>query len=134
MLEIFMPIKTIKDGIKKFFGKNEDPEYIEIDLGHESKKNKILVKPFILKKFDDVNEILNVLREGFAIAVIDIRPLKQKDIIELKRAIAKIKKTADALEGDVAGFGENMIIVTPSFAEIFKPPKAVAPPKNMDMY
>lgn len=77
----------------------------------------------VLKQFDDVNEILNNLREGYTIAVIDINPLKKKDMIELKRAIAKIKKTADALEGDVAGFGESTIIVTPNFAEIYKPQK-----------
>lgn len=98
----------------------EDPEYIEIDLGQEIKKSKILVKPFILRKFEDVNDILNSLREGYTIGIIDIKPLKGKDIIELKRAIAKIKKTADALEGSIAGFGENVIIVTPQFAEIYK--------------
>jgi len=116
-----MPFEKIKEGISRFFGKETGEEYVEIDLGGEAKKNKVVVRPFILKKYDDINEILNVLREGYAIAVIDIRPLKQKDIIELKRAIAKIKKTAEALEGDIAGFGETTIIVTPSFAEIYKP-------------
>jgi len=118
-----MPLQKIKEGLSKIFGKNQEEEYIEVDLGQEVKKNKVVIRPFILRKFDDAAEILNVIREGYAIAVIDIRPLKQKDIIELKRAIAKIKKTADALEGDVAGFGENIIIVTPSFAEIHKPRK-----------
>ena len=46
-----------------------------------------------------------------------------KDIIELKRSVAKIKKTIEALEGEIAGFGENIIIVTPSFAEIHKAPE-----------
>jgi SepF-like predicted cell division protein (DUF552 family) len=108
------------DSIKKAFGGEEDPEYIEIDLGKEVKKSKVLVRPFILKSFEDVNSILNTLREGYTIAVIDIKPLRVKDIIELKRAISKIKKTADALEGSIAGFGENIIIVTPQFADIHK--------------
>ncbi len=116
-----MPIKSIKDGIVKLFGKEAEPEYIEIDLGQESKKSKILIRPFILRQFEEVNLILNSLREGYTIAVIDISPLKKKDIIELKRAIAKIKKTADALEGQIAGFGESIIIVAPNFAEIYKP-------------
>lgn len=107
--------------IKKMFGgKPSDSEYVEIDIGKESKKAKILIKPFILKKFEDVNEVLNSLREGYTIAVIDIKPLKSKDIIEVKRAISKIKKTTDALEGSIAGFGDGIIIVTPSFAEIAK--------------
>ncbi|MEM0465808.1 MAG: cell division protein SepF [Candidatus Pacearchaeota archaeon] len=110
--------------IKRAFmgGKSsDDSEYIEIDLGKEVKKSKILVRPFVLKTFEDVTPILNSLREGYTIAVIDIKQLRQKDIIELKRAISKIKKTTDALEGSIAGFGENIIIVTPSFADIYKP-------------
>jgi len=110
------------DSLKKAFGGNEEQEeYIEIDLGREMKKAKVIVRPFVLKSFEDVTPILNSLREGYTIAVIDIKHLRAKDIIELKRAISKIKKTADALEGNIAGFGENMIIVTPQFAEIHKP-------------
>ena len=108
------------DTIKRVFSSQEEPEYIEIDLGKEIKKAKIIVKPFVLRSFEDVNSILNSLREGYTIAVIDIKPLRSKDIIELKRTISKIKKTADALEGSIAGFGENIIIVTPQFAEIHR--------------
>lgn len=110
--------------IKRAFGggrSTDDSDYIEIDLGKEVKKSKVLVRPFILKTFDDITPVLNSLREGYTIAVIDIRQLRQKDVIELKRAISKIKKTTDALEGNIAGFGENMIIVTPAFADIYKP-------------
>ena len=32
-----------------------------------------MVRTFILKSFEDVNEILNSLREGYTIAVIDIK-------------------------------------------------------------
>lgn len=110
------------NNLKKVFGIEEEPEYIEIDLGREVKKAKVLVRPFVLKTFEDVGPIINSLREGYTIAVIDIKPLRAKDIIELKRAISKIKKTADALEGSIAGFGENVIIATPPFADIHKNP------------
>jgi len=105
---------------KAFSSSNNDTEYIEIDLGKEVKKAKILVRPFVLKSYEDVNVILNSLREGYTIAIIDIKPLRSKDLIELKRAISKIKKTTDALEGGIAGFGENIIIATPQFADIYK--------------
>ena len=55
----------------------------------------------------------------------------------MKRAIAKIKKTVDAIEGQIAGFGENVIIVTPKFAEIHKAPqqaKASKPDFISDSY
>jgi SepF-like predicted cell division protein (DUF552 family) len=113
------------DKIKKAFsgpiaGEDLGDEYLEIDLGKEEEENKIFVKLFQLKDYEDVSEILNALREGYTIAIIDIKILRQKDSIELKRAISKIKKTADALEGSIAGFGENTVIVTPSFAKIHK--------------
>ncbi len=122
-----MVLKRLKEGFSKVFsGESQDPEYIELDLGQEAKKNKVIVRSFILKKFEDVTPILAALREGYTIAIVDIKILKGKDIIELKRAIAKIKKTADALEGSIAGFGENTIVITPSFAEIYKLPPGKA--------
>lgn len=108
--------------IKKFFGGSDSSDdYVEIDLDSlEPKQNKVLVKPFVLRSFEDITDILNSLRDGYTIAVIDIKPLKTKDIIELKRSVAKIKKTIEALEGSIAGFGDNTIIATPSFAKIHR--------------
>jgi len=116
-----MVFDRIKKGFSDAFSGAEDPEYIEIDLGREMRKAKVIVRPFVLRCFEDVTPILNSLREGYTIGIIDIKQLRAKDVIELKRAISKIKKTADALEGNIAGFGENTIIVTPQFAEIYKP-------------
>ena len=111
--------------LKKMFGKENTEDYVEIDLNStEPRDSKVIVKPFVLRQFDDINEILNSVREGYTIAVIDIKILKSKDIIELKRAISKIKKTVDAIEGSIAGFGENIIIATPKFAQIHKAPTA----------
>ena len=100
---------------------SEAEDYIEIDLDQEEQKNKVMVKIFVLKNYDDVNAILDALRQGYTIAIIDFKVLKQKDPIELKRAVSKIKKTVDALEGSIVGH-ENIVIVTPSFAQIHKEP------------
>jgi SepF-like predicted cell division protein (DUF552 family) len=122
--------------LKRMFGKTENTEdYVEIDLKQDvQKKEKIRVRPFTLKKYDDVSDILEALRDGYSIAVIDIRPLKSKDIIELKRAITKIKKTVDALEGSIAGFGDHSIIATPEFAEVFKAPAKVEKKDDFSFY
>ena len=113
------------DKIKRAFsskgrGDEFNEEYIEIDLGKKEHDSKIFVKLFTLKDYDSVNDILNALREGYTIVIVDIKTLRQKDSIELKRAVSKIKKTVDALEGNIAGFGENIVIATPSFAKIQK--------------
>lgn len=104
------------DRFKKMMGRDEEfsPDFIEIDLEQEKSDSKVLIKTFTLKVYEDINPILNALREGYTIAVIDIKILKSKDVVELKRAISKIKKTVEALEGKIAGFGENTVIATPS--------------------
>ena len=129
------------DKIRRAFSSSDSDEfsedYLEIDLGNETKKddNKVLVKLFVLKSYDDVTNILDSLREGYTIAIIDIKHLKKKDSIELKRAISKIKKTTDALEGSIAGFGESTVIVTPSFARIEKEAeKFKDPSRKFDTY
>lgn len=110
--------------LKKIFGKESSDEYIEIDLNNaQPKENKIIVKPFILKQYDDTNDILNAVREGYTIAIVDIKTLKTKDVVELKRAVSKLKKTVDASEGSIAGFGEHILIITPKFAEIHRAPQ-----------
>ena len=97
-------------------GKDDDfsTEFITIDSEQDKSDSKVLIKTFVLRVYEDINPILNALREGYTIAVIDIKTLKSKDVVELKRAISKIKKTVEALEGKIAGFGENTVIATPS--------------------
>ena len=103
----------------------KEGDYLEI--GPETSaggKKKVIVKTFYLDEFEDIKEILDDLREGATIALINIKPLKDKDIIELKRAINKIKKTTDAIEGEIAGFGEDYIVVVPAFARIHRSKQA----------
>jgi SepF-like predicted cell division protein (DUF552 family) len=121
-----MVFKKIRDAFSSPRGGQVDEDYLEIDLEQERKENKVLVKLFMLKDYEDTNHILSALREGYTIAIIDIRILKKKDPIELKRAVSKIKKTAEALEGSIAGFGD-VVVVTPSFATI---PKEVEKPRE----
>jgi len=99
-------------------------EYIEIggDFVEESAA-QIIVRPFTIEDFSDVKPVLDSIREGYTIALLNIKPLKEKDLIELKRVINKLKKTADAIDGDIAGFGDDYIVVTPGFARIFRPKK-----------
>lgn len=130
-----MVFDKLRKALSGSINADEDNEYLEIDLEQEKKENKVLVKLFSLKNYEDVNDILSALREGYTIAIIDIKVLRQKDSIELKRAISKIKKTTDALEGTIAGFGENMVIVTPSFAKIHKEEEKPKPEKDkFDVY
>ena len=127
-------MKKILSKIRNVFSSPEDYEeaekeavehiegdYVEIDSSAIKKtKAKVIVKTYFLEDFENVKNILDDLRAGDTIALINIKPLKEKDIIELKRSINKLKKTCDAIEGEIAGFGEDYIVVTPSFAKIHR--------------
>ncbi len=94
--------------------------YVELDTDHEDIQSKVVVRPFVLNDFEDVKPILDSMREGHTICLVNIKALKDRDLVELKRAINKLKKTSDAVDGEIAGFGEDYIVVTPSFASIYK--------------
>jgi len=98
----------------------QETGYVELENDGEISKSKVLVRPFLLEDFDDVKPVLDSLREGYTIALVNIRPLKDKDLVELKRAINKLKKTTDAIEGEIAGFGDDFLVITPSFASIYR--------------
>ncbi len=112
---------TIKDWGFEDLESEGGEEYLELDTSKDHDRgSKIVVRPFIIEDFSDIKPILDSLREGYTIAIVNIKPLKDKDLVELKRAINKLKKTTDALDGDIAGFGDDYLIITPNFAEIYR--------------
>lgn len=99
----------------------ERADYVEVQQETPKEdKSRVMVRPFVIEEFEDIKEILDVLREGTTIALVNIKPLKDKDLVELKRAISKLRKTCEAIEGDIAGFGEDYIVAVPYFAKIHR--------------
>lgn len=120
-------MKKVFDSIReKFSNQDVEPEeaeeeYVELNTESDSStQSRIVVRPFVINDFSDVKQVLEVLRNGYTIALVNIKPLKEKDLVEVKRAINKLKKTCDAIEGDIAGFGDDYLVVTPSFAQIHR--------------
>jgi SepF-like predicted cell division protein (DUF552 family) len=98
-----------------------EDEYLELDASYDTGGNRqVVVRPFDIEDFSDIKPILDALRDGHTIALVNIRPLKDKDLVELKRAINKLKKTCDAIDGDIAGFGDDYIVATPNFAYVHR--------------
>ena len=110
-----------------------EDEYVELNTDAEGGvSSKIIVRSFVLEDFSDVKQVLEVLREGYTICLLNIGPLREKDIVELKRAVNKVKKTVEAINGDIAGFGEDYIVVAPSFAQIYRSPDQQETNKSLD--
>lgn len=122
-----MVFKKFKDRIFSKVGvpseHEEEDSFVELNNSTSRRDNKIQVQFFELREFSDVKAIIDSVREGYTISLVNIAPLKERDGSELKRAVEKIKKTIDVSEGDIKGFGNDWLIVVPSFAEIVKTSK-----------
>lgn len=99
-----------------------DDDYVELDTAQASERRPdTMVRPFTVEEFKDVKEIINVFREGRTICLLDISRLKRQDMMELKRLINKLKKTVDAVNGEIAGVGGgDQVIVVPSHITIHR--------------
>jgi SepF-like predicted cell division protein (DUF552 family) len=130
-MSFFSKIKDAMGGeTSEILRETEEEGYVELGTEEGSSESKINVRPFVLQDFESIKPILESLREGHTVALINIKALKDKDLVELKRAINKLKKTCDAIEGDIAGFGDDWIAAVPTFARIHRVKKDEAVPKK----
>jgi len=131
-MSFFSKIKDAMGGdTSEVLRETEEEGYVELGTEEGSSESKITVRPFILQDFESIKPILEALRDGHTVALVNIRALKEKDLVELKRAINKLKKTCDAIEGDIAGFGDDWIAAVPAFAKIHRA-KPEVPKKKVE--
>lgn len=108
----------------KWFSKSSEDsgskldEYKEIDLSEYETENE--VKMYVkFGKISEINELPTVKREVFEgnIVILDVSLLKNDEIV-MKRLIRELKMIVEDINGDIAGIGENYIVVTPRFIKI----------------
>jgi SepF-like predicted cell division protein (DUF552 family) len=94
-----------------------EDEFVELDAEVSEKDQKVVVRAETLKEFDDVEDVQEHLRNDHIVWV-NIKPLKNREMSRLKRAVKRLKKTVKAVDGDIAGVDEDWVVVTPSYARI----------------
>ena len=104
----------------EFSESKDSEEFIEIEPVSNNLQTQLTVRYYTLTDFEDVKNILTDLREGYTVSFIKIKPLKEKNLNELRRAIDKIKKTCFALEGEVVGFDEDWVVAVPSYVKVHR--------------
>lgn len=102
-----------------------EEDFVELDAKMTEQNQKVVVRAETLREFDDVEKVQDQLRNNRIIWV-NIKPLKQKDMSKLKRAVKRLKKTVRSVDGDIAGVDEDWIVVTPGYAEIERTSENVA--------
>ena len=95
---------------------------MELDAEVENRDEKVVIRAETLQELDDIEEVQEHLRNDHIVWV-NIGPLKNRDMADLKRAIKRLKKTIRAIDGDMAGVDESYILTCPEYAEIARSTK-----------
>ena len=107
----------------KLFKKREDEtaegqaeELAELSAPEEqTSQTQIMIEK--IEMLADADRIIKKVRSG-NIVIARIKELKEQNLDELKHAISKIRTSTSVWNGDIAGVGDEFIIVTPSSAKI----------------
>ena len=103
--------------LDKIFGQDE-VDYLEQTYQDKNIDRKVKIRIFNLESVDNINEIVCLLRENKTIALINIKPMKDKDFLGLKVVMNRLKKHADAMSVDIAGLSEDWVVMVPNIASI----------------
>lgn len=99
----------------KILGKPGEDNYTEVDLGQFEEIGGSPEKMLRVAELDKIEILPEIKQEVYAgnIILIDISRLK-RDKAALDRAIGELKKSADDVAGDIAGVGDDLVVVVPS--------------------
>jgi len=98
----------------RFIGRPGEEDYADVDLGQFE---DVSGSPEIMMRFADLGriEVLPEIRQEVYsgnIMLIDITLMK-RDKAALDRAIGELKKAAEDVSGDIAGIGDDLVVIVP---------------------
>jgi SepF-like predicted cell division protein (DUF552 family) len=106
----------------KMFRKDEpenEEEFIEIESETEGERRRVNIKIENLNDYRDIDNIQRLVREG-NIVFLRIKRMKERDLGELKRSIERLRRATTSMNGDIVGVDEEFLILTPSFAKVYR--------------
>ena len=69
-----------------------------------------------IQKYEDIKDFTDYVYGG-NVLVLDFTPIAEEEVI-LKRITNDLKKLAEEINGDIAGIGNNLMIVSPCDVKI----------------
>jgi len=101
--------------------KESSDQYVEVIPTQKAEEVKIYVRVFRIKDPSEVKAVVDSLRERNYIVFVDISGLNtNKDLVEVKRVVSRIKSVVDAIGGDIAAVNKDWIIATPPYVRIWR--------------
>ena len=103
----------------KLIGKSSEQDYIEVDLSQFEEprgSNEIILRVAEMGRIEVLPEVKQEIYNG-NIVLADIAGLK-RDKAALDRAIGELKKAVEDVSGDIAGIGDDLIVLDPKGIKI----------------
>jgi len=85
----------------------------------QTQNTPIYLKAITLRDMSDIPSIKDDAKKRM-ILILRVTPLAQKDVVELRRAIEDLYKYVQSVGGDIAGLGEERVVITPPSVRIWR--------------
>lgn len=96
-------------------------DYVELEIQEGVPEERMGVGRSVrvckLKGFSDVDISARELSSG-NVVILDIKPLAERSMNELKHAVDEVKEIVSSMGGDIAGLSEYLLILTPPYMKI----------------
>ena len=91
-------------------------KYVEAKAGETPTEAKMHVRVGEIQRYEDLKEFTDYVYGG-NVLILDFSPVAEEEVL-LKRITNDLKKMISEIDGDIAGIGNNLMILSPSGVKI----------------
>ena len=91
-------------------------KYVETKTSKTSSSAKMHIAVGEIQRYEDIKEISDYVYGG-NVLILDFSQISDEEVI-LKRVTNELKKMANDIGGDIAGIGNNLMIISPSDVKV----------------
>ena len=109
--------------VNKILGEKKTSDvggYVDLEKYVESAAGYIDAKMYVrvgeIQRYEDLKEFTDYVYGG-NVLILDFSPIAEEEVI-LKRITADLKKLSKEINGDIAGIGNNLMIIAPSDVKV----------------
>ena len=110
--------------VSKIFGEKKTGDvrgYVDLEKyvksKHETPRDaKMFIRVGEIQRYEDLKEFTDYVYGG-NVLILDFTPIAEEEVI-LKRITEDLKKMVEDINGDIAGIGNNLMILSPTNVKI----------------
>ena len=87
-----------------------------VDTSEGAQTASMYVRVGEIQRYEDLKEFTDYVYGG-NVLILDFSPIAEEEVI-LKRITGDLKKLAQEINGDIAGIGNNLMIIAPSTVKV----------------